>query len=275
MKKTLFVFLVLILIGLEFCASPRPVGQYANINGIRVFYKVYGEGEPILLLHGGLGSSDSFKSQVAFLSKEFLVITPDSRGQGRTSDGDQPISYEIMADDMIELLDHLGLDSVYVVGKSDGGNTGLAMAIIYPERVIKLVAIGANFQAEGTRNDYMDELRSMTAKTAWPDVIANYKNLAPIPERWPIVFDKIRSMWLSCPNFSLEQLANISVQTMIISGDRDIIRLDHTIKLFESIPNAQLFVVPGASHYVLDEKPKLLLGIIENFISEPVPERDS
>jgi len=274
MKKALLVFLVLALSGLEFCASPRPSGQYAKINGIRVFYNVYGEGDPILLLHGGLGSSDSFKNQVAYLSKEYLVITPDSRGQGRTSDGDQSISYEIMANDMIELLDHLGLDSVYVVGKSDGGNTGLTMAIMYPERVIKLVAIGANFQAEGTRNDYMDQLRSMTAETAWPDVIENYKSLAPEPERWPVVFDKIRSMWLSCPNFSLEQLANISVQTMIISGDRDIIRLDHTIELFESIPNAQLFVVPGASHYVLDEKPKLLNKIIHDFIKRPMPKKD-
>lgn len=274
MKMIPFVFLVFILTSLGFCTTPRTSGQYAKINGIRVFYNVYGEGKPILLLHGGLGSSDSFKSPVAYLSKEYFVITPDSRGHGRTSDGDQPISYELMADDMIKLLDHLGIDSVYVISKSDGGNTGLAMAISYPERIRKLVVIGANFRAEGTRKDYMEKLRSMTAKTAWPDVVEDYKRLVPEPDHWPIFFDKIRSMWLSSPNFSLEQLANISVQTMIIAGDRDIIRLDHTIELFESIPKAQLFVVPGTSHYVLEEKPKLVLGFIDNFIKELVPEKD-
>lgn len=270
MKMTPFVFLVLILTGLGFCTIPRTSGQYVKINGIRIFYKLYGEGEPLLLLHEGMGSSDSFKSQVDFFAKEYRVITPDSRGHGRTSDGDQPINYELMADDMIKLLDHLGIDSVYVVGKSDGGNTGLVMAISYPERIRKLVAIGSNSRPEGTKEDYMDKISRMTAETAWPDVIKKYESLAPNPEHWSIFFEKVKTMWLSAPNLSQEQLTSMKVQTLLVVGDSDIIKLDHTVELFESIPNAQLCVVPGSSHFVLDERTELLNGIINEFIKEPI-----
>ena len=270
MKTTPFIFLVLILIGLGFCTKPRTNGQYAKINGILIFYKLYGEGEPLLLLHGGLGSSDSFKSQVDFFAKAYSVITPDSRGHGRTSDGDQAISYQLMADDMIKLLDHLGIDSVYVVGKSDGGNTGLVMAISYPKRIRKLVAIGSNSRPEGTKDDYMDMISRMTAETAGRNVIENYESLAPDPQHFSILFEKVKKMWLSAPNISQEQLTSMKVRTLLVVGDGDIIKLDHTIELFESIPNAQLCVVPGSSHYVLDERPELLNGIINEFFKEPV-----
>ena len=269
MKISQFIFLVLILAGLGSCTTPRTRGQYAKINGIQIFYRLYGEGEPILLLHGGMGSSDSFKSQVDFFAKEYSVITPDSRGHGRTNDGDQPISYELMADDMIKLLDHLGIDSVYVVGKSDGGNTGLVMAISYPERIRKLVAVGSNSRPEGTKDDYMDMISRMTAETAGRNIIENYKSLAPDPQHFSIFFEKVKKMWLSAPNLSQEQLTSIKVRTLLVVGDSDIIKLDHTVELFESIPNAQLCVVPGSSHYVLDERPELLNGIINEFIKGP------
>ncbi len=270
MKMAPFVFLVLILAGLGFCTTTRTTGQYAKINGIRIFYRLYGEGEPLLLLHGGMGSSDSFKSQVDFFAKEYSVITPDSRGHGRTSDGDQLISYQLMADDMFKLLDHLGIDSVYVVGKSDGGNTGLIMAISYPERIRKLIAIGSNSRPEGTKDDYMDMISRMTAETAGRNIIENYESLAPDPHHFSIFFEKVKTMWLSAPNISQEQLTSIKVPTLLVVGDGDIIKLDHTVELFESIPNAQLCVVPGSSHYVLDERPELLNGIINEFIKAPV-----
>src|SRR5262249_24612854 len=124
-------------------------GQFAAINNIRIYYETYGAGRPVLILHGGLGSLSRMRCQIMALASSYFVIAPDSRGHGRSTDSSETLSYSLMADDMLKLLDHLQINQVDVVGWSDGAIIGLDLAMHHPVRVKKLVAISANFDASG------------------------------------------------------------------------------------------------------------------------------
>jgi pimeloyl-ACP methyl ester carboxylesterase len=128
-------------------------GQTANINGIDIYYEVYGEGDPVVLIHGGLSNGDHFNNIIPALAEQYQVIVMDSRGHGRSSFDETPISYEVMANDVLGLMDHLGLDKASIVGWSDGGIIGLEIAIHNPERLNRVVAYGANFDPTGVRLD--------------------------------------------------------------------------------------------------------------------------
>jgi pimeloyl-ACP methyl ester carboxylesterase len=132
---------------IDYGSNPA-AGKYVDVNDIKVYYEVYGEGEPLLLLHGNGGSIENFTYQIPELSKHFKVIAVDSRAQGRTSDSDQEISYALMASDMSELIDKLNLGKVNVVGWSDGGNIGLELAYAHPDKVLKVITVGANYSNE-------------------------------------------------------------------------------------------------------------------------------
>src|ERR1035441_10550855 len=146
------VFLLLLFTAAAECqinyGSNTLVGKYANVNDIKVYYEIYGAGEPLLLLHGNGGSIQNFEYQIPELSKHFKVIAVDSRAQGKSTDSDQEITYALMASDMSALIDKLKLGSVYVVGWSDGGNVGLELAFAHPQQVKKLVTFGANYTHE-------------------------------------------------------------------------------------------------------------------------------
>ena len=133
-------------------AMPTPVESgMAPVNDIQMYYAVYGEGEPVLLIHGGLGNADVWGFQVPALAESHKVIVADSRGHGRSTRSDKPFGYELMADDYLALLDHLGIDKVALVGWSDGGIIGLDIAIRHPERLSRLFAFGANYTPEGVK----------------------------------------------------------------------------------------------------------------------------
>ncbi len=245
-------------------------GHYLAIDDITVYYETSGEGEPLLLLHGGLGSIASFARQTPDLARHFRVIAPESRGHGRTSDSDRPITYELMATDMVALLDAMQLTSVYVVGWSDGGNIGLILAAKYPERVRKLVTIGANFEPAGIDDAGIDFISNWTVETAGEEMAEHYRSHNPDPDHWPIFFEKIRTMWLECSILDRQQLTTIQAPTLIVVADRDGVRFDHTQQMFETIPGAQLCVIPGATHFVPAEKPELLNPPIIAFLKEEV-----
>jgi pimeloyl-ACP methyl ester carboxylesterase len=265
MNRFLLSFLVFIIAGHGFCDEAKTQGDYVSINDIEIYYEVHGQGEPMLLLHGGMGSSGRLEYQIDYFADMYQVIAPDCRGRGRTLDSHQPITYDLMADDMIKLLDHLDIDSCYIIGYSDGGNIGLIMSNRNPERVTKLVAIGANFMPDGLTQEMITEIKNATDES-WPEVTKHYKELNPDPSHWPILFEKITNLWLSDTILNQQQLNEIKVKTLIVVGDSDCIRMDHTTKLFESIPDAQLCVIPGASHSVLREKPELVNWIIADFM---------
>jgi pimeloyl-ACP methyl ester carboxylesterase len=260
--------------------SNEQAGKYVDINDIRIYCETYGEGEPLLLLHGNGGSIENFIKQIPEFSKYYKVIAVDSRAQGRSTDSDKEITYALMASDMAALIDTLKLGSVNVVGWSDGGIIGLELAYAYPDKVKKLVAVGANYSnknyiapSDHIRMDAKDTLVIRSHKLA-----QKYKNtlerLSPNPERIPQIRRKLRQLMDKYPNFTIKQLETIKSPTLVVVGDHDIISLDHTVSLFASLPHAQLFVIPGATHIVPVEQPELFNSVILNFLQSPYRDID-
>jgi pimeloyl-ACP methyl ester carboxylesterase len=255
--------------------SNPAVGKYVDVNDIKVYYEIYGEGEPLLLMHGGGGSIEDFVFQIPELSKHFKIIAVDSRAQGRTTDSDKEITYALMASDMAALIDKLNLGSVYVLGWSDGGNNGLELAFAYPDKVKKLITSGADFNHE----NWMAKDDSVVMDSNDPTILQTkpflkrYFNdpekLSPNPEKVPTIKKKLSALWDNYPNFTTEQLKTIKTPTLVIAGDRDLVSIDQTIELFKALPNSQLCIVPGASHLVLIEQPDQMNKIILEFLKTP------
>ncbi len=288
MKKAIFVVLILFQISCSHSGhkqmdygSNKQAGKYIDINDIKVYYEIYGKGEPLLLLHGGGGSIEDFICQIPELARHFKVIAVDSRAQGRSTDSEKEITYALMASDMAVLIDKLDLGSVYVLGFSDGGNIGLEMAYGYPDKVKKLIASGANYTHENwtARDDSVvmdpDDPIILRTRTILEKYFNNPERLSPDPGRLPVIKKKLENLWKNYPNFTLAQLKTIKTPALIIAGDHDLANIDQTLTLFRSIPNSRLFIVPGASHFALIEYPGLLNSVIIDFLKTPFRRLDN
>jgi CubicO group peptidase (beta-lactamase class C family)/predicted ester cyclase len=255
-------------------AAPPPVTRaLARVNDITMYYEIHGEGEPLLFLHGGtVAGAESHPDQIPVFAKEYRVIVPDLRGHGRTTDSDQPLSYALIASDLVQLLDHLNIDQAYVVGFSDGGIIGLDLAIHYPERVRKLVAAGANFTVDGLTDEWLEEIEVFTAVETYPQELAEpfYLNIAPDPDHFPVLLEKVREMWLTQPNYTLEELGNITAPTLIIDGGLgEVVRPEHVQEMAEAIPGAKLQLIPDTGHLAPIEKPEEWNEAVIAFLREP------
>jgi pimeloyl-ACP methyl ester carboxylesterase len=264
---------------IDFGSNPT-AGGYVDVNDIKVYFETYGEGEPLLLLHGNSGSIENFIYQIPELSKHFKVIAVDSRAQGRTTDSDQEITYALMASDMSELIDKLNLGRVNVVGWSDGGNIGLELAFAHPEKVLKVVTFGANYTYENwmapADSVVMDKGDPLIIKTS--DMMKKYstalERLSPDKQRIPIIKKKLEDLMSKNPNFTKDQLKTIDVPFLIVAGDHDVISLDQTISLFTTLRRSQLFIVPHASHIVPAENPELINSEVVRFLKTPYRDID-
>lgn len=288
MKHFVCLLFILILVScnnqtknqVDYGSNPS-AGKYVDVNDIKVYYEVYGEGEPLLLLHGNSGSIENFIYQIPELSKHFKVIVIDSRAQGRTSDSDKEISYALMASDMSELIDKLNLGKVNIAGWSDGGNIGLELAYAHPEKILKVITLGANYSNENflappdsVTMDPNDPLIVRTS-TLMKKYKTAFERLSPNQERIPIIKKKLETLMQKYPNFTPDQLKTISIPFLVVVGDHDLINIDHTILFFKNLPKAQLFIVPGASHLAPLEYPDLVNNQIVKFLEAPYHEIDN
>lgn len=249
--------------------SNKEAGKYVEIDDIKVYYEVYGKGEPLLLLHNNGGSINVFSHQIPELQKHFKVIAMDSRSHGRTSDSDKSLTYQRMAEDVKLFLEALKVDSVNVVGWSDGGNTGLVLAQNYPAKVKKLVVMSANYDPSGLDRFFFNIISMAKYEMLSAHDRETRLQLSPNPERDAAVFKKQMDLMINYPKLTPEQLAGIKVPVLVTAGDQDIIQYEHTWKLFQSLPNAQLAVIPGTSHIALKEKPGLVNQLILDFLKTP------
>lgn len=236
------------------CRAPAPVpgfqGRFVQLQDIRMWVELAGNGPPVLLLHGGTTSTATWSAQVPALASRFLVIAPDLRGHGRTSDSDEPLRYELLARDVVALLDSLRIDRAHLVGWSMGGATALAVALAAPERVASLVLIGTPFHADGLAPAFRSRLASIQAADWDSTVIAEYRRRAPDPSGWPVLFEKVRRLALSEPSFSRGQLARIRAPTLVIAGSREqVVDLDHMRRAQSAVPGARLLIIDGAGHH--------------------------
>jgi pimeloyl-ACP methyl ester carboxylesterase len=244
-------------------------GAIAKVNDIEMYYEVHGAGEPLILLHGGFGNTENFANSIPVFAKEFRVIAVDSRGQGRTSDSGQPLSYSLMVSDVVGIMDVLHIAKAHIVGWSDGGIIGLGLALHHPDRVMKLVTDAPNFTPEGITAEFHDFVQNATYEQ-WDEIVgADYRRLSPDPEHLPVMVEKCRAMWLTQPNFTQEELRSIHAPTLVIDGaNDDLIRVDHVTELAKLIPNAKLVLLADTGHFApvekTDEWNKAILTFLED-----------
>ena len=273
MKRTIGSVMFLVLVQVVWFATAAVAEErVVDVNGIRLLVEVTGAGEPVLVMHGGLLSHQSMEAYVKGLGEDHLVIAPDSRGHGRSSGAGGEIDYQVMTADMLTLLDALGVDKAHVIGWSDGGIVGLIMAAEHPERVRSLVAMGANISSDGLTEGVREFVAGWTVDQVNEEVAAAYRGNAVEPELWPVFFESMRRLWLEAPILEPAQLADIEAPTLLILGDHDEIAPDHVRLMFDGIEGAQLFVVPGTSHFAPVEKPTLIVEVIRAFLDEAAAE---
>jgi pimeloyl-ACP methyl ester carboxylesterase len=244
--------------------------SYVDANGVLTYYEEHGSGDPLLLLHGGLSSAADMGMQTPALAERYRVILPERRAHGHTADVDGPISYDLMADDTISFMDALGTGPGHLVGWSDGGDVGLLVAIKRPDLVRKLVLMGANFSADGLTPEAAASFDPDSPTSAVPVMRDMWKAAAVDPDRFDAVLDKMTHCWFDYA-IPPADLARIAAPTLVMVGDDDIVRYEHTIELFETIPDAQLAVIPGASHLAPIEKPELVNQLVLDFLAAEGP----
>jgi pimeloyl-ACP methyl ester carboxylesterase len=224
----------------------------ANIHGHKIYYAMRGSGPTLVFLHGGGDSGEhSFVRQLDVFSEHHHIVAPDQVGQGRTPEVPGPLSYTAMMEDTAELLKMLKLQHVDVVGFSDGGILALMLAVRHPELVRRLVISGVNIAPEGLRPEDLEELRA--TETPKPTTID----------------EKLAHLWLTSPTeaeLNLGLLAKITQPVLVISGDRDAITLEHTLKIFHALPDAELCVLPGTDHATFSGRSDWLNPIISVFL---------
>jgi pimeloyl-ACP methyl ester carboxylesterase len=245
---------------------PSPIESgMAPVNDVQMYYAVYGQGDPVLLIHGGLGNADAWGFQVPALAESHKVIVADSRGHGRSTRSEKPFGYALMADDYLALLDHLGIDQVALVGWSDGGIIGLDIAIRHPERLSRLFAFAANYTPEGVKASVEHD----PTFTAYIERAGEeYARLSPTPDEFDAFVEQISQMWATEPNYTKEQLRAIAVPTVIFDGERDeAIEPAHTAEMAELIPGAELVIMKDASHFAMWQKPEEFNATVLEFLA--------
>lgn len=247
--------------------APGPTerkGQ-AEINGISVYYAIYGHGAPVILLHGGLANSDYWGHQVkALVDAHHAVILMDSRGHGRSTRDSRPFGYDLMADDVVALMDNLKIARADIVGWSDGGILGLDIAMRYADRVGKVVAFGANTVPSGVKENIE---KNPTVAAFIARAGHEYRMHSATPTRYDAFVDEMLKMYAVQPNWSEAQLKTIKAPVLIVDGDHDeAIKREHTEYMAETIPGAKLVIIPDASHFAMLQNPDLFNAIMLKFL---------
>ena len=263
-------------------------GNFAELNGLNLYYEVHGDGPPLVLLHGGLGAVEMFGEVLPLLAEGRRVIGVDLQAHGRTADVDRPLSYEQMADDVAALIPHLGLDRADVVGYSLGGGVALQTAIRHPDVVRKLAVVSAPFGRDGWYPEVRAGMEQMGPETAEPmkgtPMYQLYSTIAPRPEDWPVLLTKVGDLLRQDYDWS-EDVAAIGAPTMVVVGDADSVSPAHAVEFFEflgggkadagwdgsGMPRARLAILPATTHYDIFRSPALA-SAVASFLDAAMPE---
>lgn len=246
------------------------VGKFAEINGAKIYYEEYGKGEPLLLIHGNGGSIETMGNQIDYFKSKYRVIVADNRGQGKSELKTDSLTFVQITKDTEELVNKLKLDSISIIGWSDGGIVGLQMGISGKSKIKKIVAMGANLRPDSTAiyswaTKDVQNMRKM--------VISKIKE-KDTSENWNLM-KQLSGLLAYQPNIAAKDLSRIKAKVLVIAGDRDIIRNEHTVEIFENIPKAQLCIMPGETHFAPASSPEVFNALANKFLSEPFKRPDS
>ena len=252
----------------ETIPDPAPLTQAdakgtAYVNGIDIYYEVHGTSGPwIIFLHGGMGSALAWGNQVSAFDAHNRVLLIESRGHGRSGWDGTPITYEAMACDVLGVMDVLGIAKADIVGWSDGGIIGLILGIDHADRVNKIVADGANTDPDGVDLSVLDKPPYSLPSDRDERI---YKSLSPTPDRWIEFFDAINKMWETEPQIT-GKLGQLTVPVLVMAGDHDLIKPDHTKMIATSIPGAALVIVRDAAHFIVWQQPEAFNSAVKAFL---------
>jgi len=235
----------------------------AAVNGIRIWYETFGRGQPVILLHGGLANANYWGNLVPVLARRYQVIVMDSRGHGRSTRDDRPFGYDLMASDVVGLMDYLKVPKAAVVGWSDGAILGLDIAINHPERLTALFAFAANSDPSGVK----DISQSPTFNAFVARAEKEYETLSPTPTQYKSFLDQIGRMWATEPHFTADQLRHIATPTWIVDADHDeAIQRENTEFMAAQIPGAGLLLQPKVSHFSFLQDPQQFNADVLHFL---------
>jgi pimeloyl-ACP methyl ester carboxylesterase len=236
----------------------------APVNGIKIWYAVFGQGEPVILLHGGLANADYWGHQVRALQPHYRVVVMDSRGHGRSTRDARPYGYDLMADDVVGLMDFLKIDKAAIVGWSDGAILGLDIALRHPERLTKLFAFAANSDPSGVA----DIANSPVFNEFIARAEKEYQALSPTPAEYKDFLAQITKMWETQPNWSAADLGRIATPTWIVDADHDeAIKRENTEFMAANIPGAGLLLQPEVSHFSFLQDPEQFSADVLHFLA--------
>jgi pimeloyl-ACP methyl ester carboxylesterase len=243
---------------------PTPVKSgYAPVNGIKIWYATFGQGAPVILLHGGLANANYWGELVPALTPHYQVIVMDSRGHGRSSRDAQSYGYDLMASDVLALMDFLQIDKAALVGWSDGAIIGLDIAMHHPERLSKLFAFAANSDPSGVKD--VNQSPVFTAFIARAKT--EYEKLSPTPTEYDAFLAQITKMWETQPHWTADDLAGIKVPTWIVDADHDeAINRDNTLFMADHIPDSGLLIEPQVSHFAFVQDPQQFNADVLHFL---------
>ena len=258
----------------DWTAETKGVGQYAEVNGLSMYFETLGSGRPLILLHGGLGSGEMFGPVLPVLAEHHQVITPDLQGHGRTADIDRPIDIRLMADDIAALIDHLGLEQPDIVGYSLCGGVALLTAVKYPAKVRRLVSMSANIRRDAIPPEMLAQQEQVNAAAAEfmkdTPMYRLYQQVAPRPEDFPRLLDKMGESMAQDFDFS-EEVRGLQVPTLIVAADADMAPPSHYVEIFKLLDGGlrdggwmgegrpkgghALAILPGLTHYNMAGSP--------------------
>ncbi|GLZ79700.1 oxidoreductase [Actinorhabdospora filicis] len=246
------------------------MAQYAEVNGVRTWYDVQGEGEPLVLMHGGLSNAGEFHGNLLDLTSRFTTYLPERRGHGHTPDVEGPLTIGVQVEDAIAFLDEVvGGGPVRLAGYSMGASVALGVAMARPDLVERLVLISGCYDLAGLLFSPADGDGSFV-----PDIIKDmYGAVSPDGrEHIHVVAAKLSEAARTEKPWTTDDLAGVRARTLIVSGDDDLVTLEHTLSMYRAIPDAELSVIPRASHVLFLDRPELYTRTVEEFLTrEPNP----
>lgn len=273
MRKTLFLFVTLsFTLLLHAQSDPQTIpygsnketGSFIPVDEVKIYYETYGEGAPLVLIHGNGGNIAFMKPQIEYFARKHTVIVMDCRGRGKSELGKDSLTYMQMAEDVIAILNYLHLNSTFVIGRSDGGIIALLMAIYYPDKVKKVAAFAANLTPDTTAL-YPSFYQEVIADRKQADAMIARKDTS---QNWKVIQQRNRLMEFQ-PHISANDLHKIKCPVLVLSTDRDIVREEHTFFIYRNIPKANLCIFTGENHYVTKNNPDLFNAIVAKYFDEP------
>jgi len=244
-------------------------GKQITISGTKIYYEEYGSGTPLLLLHGGFGSIHDFQKVIPELSKHFRVIAIDSPGHGRSEQADT-LSFKLMASYFSEMMDRMQLDSVNVIGYSDGGIAALLLAVQRPDKVKKILVSGANSRMSGIKPEMLEVIKLINPEFIeknQKEWLLDYQSKSPERDKWKKYVSDMTAMYSKEEVIEKEKLSQLRAKVLVVLGDRDVVKLEHGLEMYRTIPGSLFCVLPDTPHEVFSENPDLINKIGIEFLS--------